>query len=260
MKKFLSVILMFVLFGVCFAQNVSLNTEDLDPELVSLVEELNSEDYKTEAQSVNDLISEIGKINPESQVIDFSVYTSKLTPTDTEDFYNLTLSEKMKVYRNNSLIQNEMVQAFMSVEPSKKNSQAYIKQAELVKELMEHTTRLVSITTKIVEGSNDYVGVAIENLTEARELLEDADAKVSLLSTQVSFLNESLAYQEAKNKKAFIAGNVLIPTIGVFGLIPSIYLMTQGNEKGFDYMMLDLGVTLGGELIWNGGHLIFKWW
>lgn len=260
MKKLFSVIAIILCASFCFAQNANLRSEEIDPELLEFVDDLNSQDYLAEADVISKLVVEISEINPKSQVIDFSIYTSRMTPTDTEDFLSLPLSEKMKVFRNNSKIESEMIEAFVSVAPSTKNSPEYVKQAELVQELLRHSTKLTTITTSIISGSNDYVGAAIENLTEAQEILEDAQVKVSLLTTQITLLNEALAWQEQKNKNAYIAGNIIIPVIGVVGLVPSVVLMANGNETGYDLMMVDLGVTLGCSLIWNGGHLIFKWW
>lgn len=260
MKKLFSIILITLLCTSIYAQNINLSTEDIDPELLEFVDDLNSQDYLAEAEAINNIVIKISTIKPSSQVIDFSVYTKRMTPTDTQEFLSLPLSEKLKVYRDNSKIEREMIEAFMSVAPSTKNSPEYIEQANLIKDLLNHASRLMEITSNIISSSNDYVGAAIDNLTEAQTYIEDAKVKMALLTTQISFLNEALAYQEAKNKRAYIAGNIIIPVVGVTGLIPSIIMMANGDERGYDLMMADLGITLSCSLIWNGGHLIFKWW
>lgn len=260
MKKFLSIIFILMCTTFCFSQNVNLFPEEIDSDLMEFVEDLNSQSYQEEAEYISKIINKLAELKPSNQTIDFSIYTNRMTPTDTPEFLSLSLSEKLKVFRENSRVESEMISAFMSVVPSTKNSPEYIEQSNLIKDLLFHTSRLMDITSNIISASNDYVGVAINNLTDAIEYIDDAKIKMALLTTQISFLNETIAYQEVKNKRAYITGNVIMPIIGIAGLVPSVYLITKGDELGYDLMMIDLGLTLGCELIWNGGHIIFKWW
>lgn len=252
-------IFLFYLFSpyiICSQSNVQENI--VDSELQDLVNDLNNQDYEKEISEINNLISQMRNFAEGNDSFDFSKYTDCLIPTDTDDFKVLPLSEKLKIMRQNSQIENQMTSDFIN--SSSKTTSMYIEQADLVQKLIYHTGRAIDILCSIVEANNDSLSIAIDSIAELQQANADLQIKASSLSLQIDLLNESLAYARIQSKRSYVVGNVIIPVVSIAGLIPSMVLMSDGNDKGYDLLMVDLAFFAGCELVWNSGHLVFKWW
>lgn len=258
MKKILLLITCFLISFMVFAQS-----SEIDSELLDFVDTLNSEDYNSEIQKINELYDEIFKINS-FQGVDFSDFKDKQIPYDDE-FMTLTPSEKMKIMRQNSLVKDEMVDLLVNVQS--KNTEDFKNALSIMKEISLHENILFNIFEKMLKSSNDNTEMALSLLEETQILLDNANTKLNLAETSVKLLNEALAYQERKNKRAFIAGNIIIPVIGSIAIFESIMLVANADEDSLisqktamDLLYTSIFVTVGVELTWNGAHLIFKWW
>lgn len=260
MKKFL------ILFCMLFAFNVyaETTTDNIDPELLNLVDELNGEDYLSEIEYINDTYDKIFAIDNSTLGIDFSKYKTSLKYNESE-IEGLSLSEKIKLQQQKSKIRDE---AFMDLwNYSYKNNSDYQKIMKLVLEVVQHETKLYGIFNKMTKFSSDINSVTLSLLEETKQSLDNANFKLNLAETNVRLLNEALAYQERKNKRAYIAGNIIIPVVGGLAIFTSGMLVVNSDENSLisqklatDLLYASIFTTVGCEIVWNGGHLIFKWW
>ena len=67
--------------------------------------------------------------------------------------------------------------------------------------------------------------------------------------------------------RAYIAGNIIIPVVGGLAIFTSGMLVANSDENSLisqklatDLLYASIFTTVGCEIVWNGGHLIFKWW
>lgn len=263
MKKLFIFLSILTLCNFIFSQTQSNN--EIDPEILSFVDELNDEDYLKEIEKISEIKDKLSSISTNKQVIDYTVYTDKMVSTNTDDFKVKKLSEKLEVMSQNAKITNALVSDF--TEKTKSNLKVDAEQLALVSELISHTNNVITIMNKILETQGDALSSAITSLAEAQAYVSDALNRVELLGTQISLLNEALAYQEVKNKRAWITGNIGIAVCGGISIFTSALLVANSNDgdlvsPSFATSMLYSSIiaTVGCELIWNGGHLIFKWW
>lgn len=91
--------------------------------------------------------------------------------------------------------------------------------------------------------------------------------KINLAEESTKLLNEALAYQERKNRNAYVLGNIIIPVVGLPFIFTSAMLVANSNDDSLvspnmanTLLYSSIFLTVGCEVVWNGGHLIFKWW
>lgn len=260
MKKVFIFICILLCMGI-YAQNISDN--DIDPELISFVDELNNEDYKAVIEKINELYSQLLQFD-ELQGVDFSVYKDRQIAYD-EEFMNMSTVDKQKAMRVNAAIKDEMVDALINV--NNKNTTDFKAVLTIVKDISYYENELFEIFERMLKASNDNVSTTISILEETRSDLDNAITKLNLAEASVKLLNESLAFQERKNKNAFILGNVLIPVLGGLAIFNSAMLLANTNDNSLInvntaniLLYSSIFVTIGLEIVWNGGHLIFKIW
>lgn len=258
-KKFLSIVFICLSFSV-FATEFN---DDIDPELLEYVNNLNDEDYFKESKIINELYTELFSLE-EKTGIDFSKYNNMLIPYD-DNFKNLKLSEKQKIMQANAKVKDEMTDKIIDL--YKKDISIGEKVYKLIREINYHENRIFEIVLKIAKASNDNTLAATDLLAETQSNLISATTKLNLAETNVKLLNEALAYQEQKNKNAYILGNIIIPVVGLPFIFTSAMLVANSNENSLvspDFantlLYSSIFLTIGCEVVWNGGHLVFKWW
>ena len=254
MKKFLVLLCMCLSFSL-FAVEPN---DEIDPELLDFVESLNDEDYAKESAIVNDLYVELFSLEDKSG-IDFSDYNKQLIPYD-EDFKNLKLSEKQKIMQSNAKVKSDMTD--MLIEVYKNDLATGQKAFNIMREINYHENKIFEIVIKIAKASNDYTIAATDLLADTQAQLDRVITKLNL-----KLLNEALAYQERKNKNAYILGNIIIPAVGLPFIFTSAMLVANSNDDSLvspdlanTLLYSSIFLTVGCEVVWNGGHLIFKWW
>lgn len=259
MKKFLVLLCMCLSFSL-FAVEPN---DEIDPELLDFVESLNDEDYAKESATVNELYVELFSLEDKSG-IDFSDYNKKLIPYD-ENFKNLKLSEKQKIMQSNVKVKSDMTDRL--IEAYKGDLATGQKVFSIMREIHYHENKIFEISIKIAKASNDYVIATTDLLADTQAQLDMALTKINLAEESTKLLNEALAYQERKNKNAYVLGNIIIPVVGLPFIFTSAMLVANSNDDSLvspnmanTLLYSSIFLTVGCEVVWNGGHLIFKWW
>lgn len=85
-------------------------------------------------------------------------------------------------------------------------------------------------------------------------------SELGRLSEKIKNLTERIAFLEIANKRALIATNIIIPVATIPMVFTGAILMVSNNDYGKPVFYTGLGLLIGCELVWNGGHLIFKIW
>ena len=104
----------------------------------------------------------------------------------------------------------------------------------------------------------------MENLKKAlisnKEDVSTAIAEMGVLYEQVKLLNEKITYLEIRQKRAFATTNIIIPITTLPMIITGSVLMATNNDYGKPVFYTGVGLLVGCEVVWNGGHFIFKLW
>jgi len=113
---------------------------------------------------------------------------------------------------------------------------------------------------KALVSNKEDTQEAIKIVGELTE--ENNNLKNELNNIKVDFeiYKEYAEEQKRKEKSAIVMGNVIIPISTVPMIITGAILMVSNNDYGKPVFYTGLGLLIGCELVWNGGHLIFKIW
>lgn len=91
---------------------------------------------------------------------------------------------------------------------------------------------------------------------------ENGNLKNEINNIKVNFdiYKEYAEEQIRKEKRAIALGNIIIPATTVPMIIAGSVLMATNNDYGKPILYTGVGLLVGCELVWNGGHFIFKIW
>lgn len=258
MKKIICLILIFLTGCFAFAEST-----DIDQDLLDFVDELNQEDFLGEMEIINSLYAELQTI-PDLVGVDVEVILGKRKPYN-DDFSNLSVSDKMKIMKENYMVNNDIINALINLH--NKNNASIQKAFDIMNQISVHENKLFNIFERIIKSSNDNVSATINLLEETQNNLQNVSFKLDLAEQNIKLMNESLAYQERKNKNAFITGNIIIPIVGCMAILGSTFAVINADENSIinpdlatGLLYASVGLTISCEITWNCGHLIFKWW
>lgn len=106
-----------------------------------------------------------------------------------------------------------------------------------------------------------------ENLENYKKALEsnkeDVDYIIELFSetyAEVQRLNEYVAVAKKKERNNEIMINIMIPVATVPMIVTGGILMATNNDFGKPVLYTGVGLLVGCELVYNGGHFLFKIW
>lgn len=106
--------------------------------------------------------------------------------------------------------------------------------------------------------------ITLENLKTAlmsnKEDVSIAIQEMGILYEQLKLLNEKSTSYKKRFKRSFILGNILIPTTTLPLVVSGSILLAADNAYGKPVLFTGLGLLAGCEVVWNGGHFIFKFW
>jgi hypothetical protein len=120
-------------------------------------------------------------------------------------------------------------------------------------------SELSILTQKAIECSNDSVGAALEEFKSAKEENERLQAQMAILKKQTESLTEYYAGIEKRSKNTNLFVNIAIPVIGAIPVTMGLIEMGNGNtDRGWNYVLTGLAVTVSAELVYQGGKWVFK--
>lgn len=106
-----------------------------------------------------------------------------------------------------------------------------------------------------------------ENLENYKKALESNKDDVSYIIDlfveaygEVQELNEYVAVCKTREKRNEIMVNIMIPVATVPMIVTGGILMATNNDFGKPVLYTGVGLLVGCELVYNGGHFIFKIW
>lgn len=74
-------------------------------------------------------------------------------------------------------------------------------------------------------------------------------------------MQEELDYYKQKDKAAYIYGNIVTPLPGLMLMTYGFIEMGNGNtDKGWDFFKIGAFTLVGMELVYQGGHWLFRVW
>lgn len=113
---------------------------------------------------------------------------------------------------------------------------------------------------KCLESNKEDTANALEVIGELQE--EKDLLKLQLNNIRLEFNQYKEFAEEAarKEKMAMTVGNVIIPATTIPMIIAGSILTATNNDYGKPILYSGLGLLIGCEIVWNGGHLIFHFW
>lgn len=166
----------------------------------------------------------------------------------------------------NSLSQNSNQQSSQSqtqMQPQK-SAREYLESARLELEALKIA---LTESNSGLESMKTQLNNCLENLENCEKALqsnkEDTSVAIEELGnifSEYQKYKELAANAENRLRRAYVTGNIMIPAISLPLIITGSVLMATNNDYGKPVLYSGLGALIGCELIWNGGHLIFKVW
>lgn len=101
---------------------------------------------------------------------------------------------------------------------------------------------------------------AISMIGELSDENDSLKIQLNNLQTQFSNYEEYAESCMAKEKRVVIATNIIIPLTTIPMIISGGILMAANNEYGKPMLYTGAGLLIGCEVVFNGGHFVFKVW
>lgn len=113
---------------------------------------------------------------------------------------------------------------------------------------------------KALISNKEDTALAISMIGELQEEKDNLKTEVKTLHEQFNAYVEFADSCIKKEKRAMIVGNIMIPATTVPMIVAGSVLMATNNDFGAPVLYSGIGLLVGCELVWNGGHFIFKVW
>lgn len=192
-----------------------------------------------------------------------SVAQQKESSEQTNSFqqdYNQSNSQTMSLVNSSQTQETNSSQQILP----QKTAREYLESAK--KELEELKAALMESNNGL-ESMKIQLNSCLQNLENCEKALQSnkEDTSVAIqelgnLYTEYQALQELVALSQKRLNHAYVAGNVIIPTIAIPLVIVGSILTYENNDYGKPVLYSSLGILGGAMLVWNSGHLIFKVW
>lgn len=118
----------------------------------------------------------------------------------------------------------------------------------------------MDLATKALISNKEDTALAIEiigDITEENTKIKEENNNIKKINEN---LKEVIVDYEQKQKRTNAVVNIIIPATTVPMIISGAVLMATDNDYGKPVFYTGLGLLVGCELVWNGGHLVFHVW
>lgn len=224
--------------------------------------ELNSQSIQSqmdllakEAASIQVSLFSMGDLTLDNSLLTEVNYYSQMM--SSQEYLEMKLSEKLKILLDSEKVTRKLTEQYLTQQNELSKSQ--LQNLNSLNRLSQIYSELSILTQKAIECSNDSVGAAIEEFKSAIEENERLQTQMALLKKQTDSLTEYYAGLEkrAKNTNTFI--NIAIPVIGAIPVTMGLIEMGNGNtDRGWNYVLTGLAITVSVELVYHGGKWVFK--
>ena len=208
-----------------------------------------------ESESIQVSLSSMGDLTLDNSLLEeVNYYSQRMS---SQEYLEMKLSEKLKILSGSVKVTMKFTEQYLTqqYELSKLQSQ----NLNSLNRLSQICNDLLTLTQKAIECSNDSVGAAIEEFRSVREENERLQTQMESLKKRIDSLTEYYAGLEkrAKNTNTFI--NIAIPVIGAIPVTMGLIEMGNGNtDRGWNYVLTGLAVTVSVELVYHGGKWVFR--
>ena len=242
---------LFVFVSPVFAQEDTLVLDELQ----ELANNLSMESYSQEIQQIQYLtnlilqqMNSIPQQNTTEQLLkDLNDY-SELMKSD--NFVSIKLSEQLKILKNSQKCSMNLIHNFLIDQ-----NMLSMWQSENLKnmnELLNHYNNLQGILLKIIKSQNEDTKLAIEQLTESIQDLNNLKFQLDLCQSLANKQAEEINYlNKQKNglKRARIATAIVVGSGISLGIIGGILKQEEASKKVGDILFYSgIGLTIGGSI------------
>lgn len=113
---------------------------------------------------------------------------------------------------------------------------------------------------KALESNKEDTENAIIVIGNMQEEIETLTVQLDNAKSQFNYYKEYAEECLAKEKRSIIATNIIIPLTTIPIMVFGGVLLASNNDFGKPVLYSGLGLFIGCEVIYNGGHWVFKLW
>lgn len=208
-----------------------------------------------EAASIQVSPFSMGDLTLDNSLLEEVNYYSQMM--SSQEYLGKNLNEKLTIISDSGKVTRKLTEQYLTQQNELLKSQS--QNLNSLNRLSQICSELLSLTQKAIECSNDSVGAAIEESRSAIEENERLQTQMESLKKQTDSLTEYYAGLEkrAKNTNTFI--NIAIPVIGAIPVTMGLIEMGNGNtDRGWNYVLTGLAITVSVELVYHGGKWVFR--
>ncbi len=101
---------------------------------------------------------------------------------------------------------------------------------------------------------------ALIELGFAQEKIDAITIQKDILSQQIMSMKELQAENEKRLKNCYTIGNITVPLVPIGLIITGACVYNSNNQLGKDLISAGGISLIGFELVYQGGHFVFRWW
>lgn len=113
---------------------------------------------------------------------------------------------------------------------------------------------------KCLESNKEDTANALEVLGLMQEENDTLKVQISTIRKEFDTYKEFAEDAKKKEKMAITVGNIIIPVATVPMIVAGSVLTATNNDYGKPVLYTGLGLLVGCEITWNGGHFVFHIW
>lgn len=253
LQKNISLVLvsLFVSVSLVFAQEDSFVLDELQ----ELASNLSTESYSQEIQQIryltNLILQQMESIPQQNTTEQLVMELSKCNDQmRSDDFASLKLSEQLKILKNSQQCSTNLIQNFLT-----NQNGLLMWQSENLKnmnDLLTHYSNLQGILLKIIKSQNEDTKLAIEQLTDSIQDLNNLKTRLELCKSLADKQAEEINYLNhcKKGLKRSRFASILIIGAGVSLGVVGGAIKQDADAKPLGDILLfgGIGLTLGGAI------------
>lgn len=180
---------------------------------------------------------------------DISIYLQSLQ--SNKDIQSMSLSELLKLTKTLYNWQNQVSTTYLTSVSEKLN---------LMNSLSEKLLNCQSLAQKALESSRDDVHNALIELGLAQEQIDSITIQKEILLNQLNSIKELAAENEKRLNNCYRFGNLLAPLFPVGLTVTGAAVYNYDNQLGKNLMIAGCISLVSIEVVYQGGHWIFRFW
>lgn len=118
----------------------------------------------------------------------------------------------------------------------------------------------LNLAQKALDSNREDTHNALIELGFAQEKIDTITIQKDILSQQIISMKELQAENEKRLKNCYTIGNITVPLVPIGLIITGACVYNSNNQLGKNLISAGGISLIGFELVYQGGHFVFRWW